>query len=350
MSRSLLPDVKMGTHHYQSIDRRYVDTYGTIVAPNGDSPVIVKSIDTTPRGSRASSLTSNNDNTTSLVLANSSIPGATLNLTNGIVGAGIVGLPFALSQGGFIFGVSALLLVSYLTHYTVTLMVETGRAHGRFSYEELCEQGFGTVGFYGLSFFQFFNSFGACIVYMLVISTTVPPVTMKYFSHLWWGFENTSVVTVCICTVILLPLSLYRNMSHLEKWSFLSLCSVLAMCCCLTYVFWTEESMSAYVMENQTWLLYEIHDEWAPSIGVIAFAFGCQQYSFFVFSTLEEPTRSRWWWVVCLGSCSALLLSLVIGIFGYLRYGTKSMPNILDNLNSTHVLSDVIRLVLALTM
>lgn len=165
--RKLLPDLNFGKHSHNSTDRRYVDTYGTVATAKGDSPIVVKSIDTTPRASFASSNNGdggeedNDDMNSNILLGKSSIAGATFNLGNGIVGAGIVGLPYALAQGGFMFATFMLVLVAALTHYTVTLMVETGRTHGRFSYEELCEQAFGTPGFYSLSVFQFLNSFGA---------------------------------------------------------------------------------------------------------------------------------------------------------------------------------------------
>ena len=350
--RALLPDIPFTRHAPNSVDRRYVDSYGTLVTANGTSPTVVKVVDTTPRGSRASSFASfhGGENDGTLPHVKSTVLGATLNMANGIIGAGIVGLPFALSQGGFVYGCSMLVLFCYLTHYTLTLMIETGRAHGRFSYEELCEEAFGVPGFYALSMFQFFNSFGGCVVYVLVISTTVPPVTNKYLSHTCWIFGDPTIVTVFVCTTLILPLSLYRNISYLEKWSIISLFSVIAMSSAITFTFINEENISAMNVENQTFLLYDVHDNWIPSIGIIAFAFGCQQYSFFVFGTLEQPTRTRWWRVTSLATMIALLLSLMLGVFGYLRYGSKTLPNILDNLNHDSLLANMTRVVLAVTM
>jgi amino acid permease len=344
--KSLLPDVPFTHHSPTSTDRRYVESYGSLLTADGTSPTYVRSIATTPRSSFSETNGSDTD-----TLASSSIAGATFNLANGIVGAGIIGLPYAIHQGGFLFGVTIIAICCYLTHYTVTLMVETGRAHGRFSYEELCELAFGASGFYLLSLFQLFNSFGACIVYMLVISTTVPDVLSPYYTFPTWGIlGNDSIVTIVTCTCVLLPLSLYRNMSHLEKWSFLSLCSVVVLCFGVVYTFVKEEHVSAYAMDNRTALLYDIHKDWAPSIGVIAFAFGCQQYSFFVFGTLKDPTRRRWWCVSALGTGVAFVASMVLGIFGYLRYGSNAMPNILNNMNAKDPFATVTRVVLALTM
>ncbi len=51
----------------------------------------------------------------SLPKKKSGIAGACSNLVNSIVGAGIIGIPFALKESGLVAGVVLLLLVSYFT-------------------------------------------------------------------------------------------------------------------------------------------------------------------------------------------------------------------------------------------
>lgn len=51
----------------------------------------------------------------SLPKKKSDISGACSNLVNSIVGAGIVGIPFAIKEAGFVAGVILLVLVSYFT-------------------------------------------------------------------------------------------------------------------------------------------------------------------------------------------------------------------------------------------
>jgi amino acid permease len=59
----------------------------------------------------------NNDTTgqSSVPAKKSGIFGASSNLVNSIVGAGIIGIPYAFKQSGLIAGVILLILVSYLT-------------------------------------------------------------------------------------------------------------------------------------------------------------------------------------------------------------------------------------------
>lgn len=144
----------------------------------------------------------------------SGLPGTTFNLANGIVGAGIIGLPFAMSQAGFALGTSLLLLVAILTHYTVILMIQLGRVNGVSTYEGLCEAAFGTLGFYSLSVFQIANSFGACVAYILIIAETVPRVLQHWgIASVFEPLGDKAVLTVLLTILILLPLCLYRMFS-----------------------------------------------------------------------------------------------------------------------------------------
>lgn len=60
----------------------------------------------------------------SLPKKKSHIPGACSNLVNSIVGAGIIGIPFALKESGLVAGIVLLVLVSYFTDKTLRMLVE----------------------------------------------------------------------------------------------------------------------------------------------------------------------------------------------------------------------------------
>ena len=56
--------------------------------------------------------------------AGNGIGGATMNFINSILGAGIIGLPYALRECGLGMGIFLLLLVALITHFTVCLLVK----------------------------------------------------------------------------------------------------------------------------------------------------------------------------------------------------------------------------------
>jgi len=281
---------------------------------------------------------------------NSGIPGASFNLANGIVGAGIVGLPFAVQQAGFIPGILLLFLAGFLTNYTVTLMIETGRAHNKMCYEKLCEFAFGRPGFYALTIFQILNGFGANVAYIVIIGQTVPKVFDQWFGQYVGFFSNSTGTMVVVCILILLPLCMYRDMSFLEKWSFVSLVCVVAMCTTTMYKFFHMGKAAHAYTEDETDMYFSAHKNVAPALGTIAFAFACQQYSFFIFSTLEKPTPKRWNWVAVSGVGFAFVASLHMAIFGYLTFGQEVDANCLTTFADDDTIANITRLILSATM
>ena len=65
----------------------------------------------------------------------SGLMGASFNFINSIIGAGIIGLAFALKECGFYVGLLLLVFVAALTDYTVRLIITLGGETGKRSYE-----------------------------------------------------------------------------------------------------------------------------------------------------------------------------------------------------------------------
>lgn len=55
----------------------------------------------------------------------SSLPQASFNYINSIVGSGVIGIPYALHRAGFGLGLLLLILVAVITDYSLILMVST---------------------------------------------------------------------------------------------------------------------------------------------------------------------------------------------------------------------------------
>ena len=91
------------------------------------------------------------------------------NVINGLMGAGVIGLPYAFHQQGFLPAGVGMLVVALITYFTMILQIEVGRNSGCFTYESMCELAFGRKGFYAIVFFMGINSFGVCVAYICLI-------------------------------------------------------------------------------------------------------------------------------------------------------------------------------------
>jgi sodium-coupled neutral amino acid transporter 11 len=59
----------------------------------------------------------------------SGLIGASSNLVNSIVGAGIIGIPYAIRQSGIVVGIFLLVLVAYLTDKSLRIIIELACFH-----------------------------------------------------------------------------------------------------------------------------------------------------------------------------------------------------------------------------
>ncbi|KAA0160374.1 hypothetical protein FNF31_04391 [Cafeteria roenbergensis] len=70
---------------------------------------------------------------------------ASFNFINSIIGAGVISLPFAFREAGFVAGVILLFVMAALTYYSVTLLVNLGVAARVLNYEMLARSGTGPL-------------------------------------------------------------------------------------------------------------------------------------------------------------------------------------------------------------
>ena len=69
----------------------------------------------------------------------SSLAGTLANLVNAIVGCGIVGIPFAIRQSGFVAGILLIFFVTLVTEKSLRLLADTAKHVHVPSYEKLAE-------------------------------------------------------------------------------------------------------------------------------------------------------------------------------------------------------------------
>ena len=91
-------------------------------------------------------------NTLSKPLKQSGLAGASANLVNSIVGAGIIGIPYALRESGLLAGLFLLVLVAYLTDKSLRIIVGLASFHPKLrnrdvrTFEDLASYPFGKIG------------------------------------------------------------------------------------------------------------------------------------------------------------------------------------------------------------
>ena len=137
----------------------------------------------------------------------SSLLGCTANLINAIIGSGIVGIPYAIRNAGFVAGIVLIMGCAVLTDKSLRLLVATAKHVNAPSYETLAEAAFGrTWGFGFIAVNMFIMAYGAMLSYLMIIKDT-------FAVACGVAPEETHIKQALLCVISLLivvPLSSQR--------------------------------------------------------------------------------------------------------------------------------------------
>lgn len=89
------------------------------------------------------------------------------NLVNATVGAGIIGLPFAISQAGFFTGLVASMIVAILAQMGLYMLILSGQRVGIYKFAMLVEYILGRPGYHFLNFIICIQAGGGCVSYFI---------------------------------------------------------------------------------------------------------------------------------------------------------------------------------------
>lgn len=278
----------------------------------------------------------------------SSLLGAYANLCNVTIGAGIVGLPFAIKEAGLVSGTIMIIACAVLTDYSLRQIISSGKLVNVNSYETLMEAAFGRLGFIFVSVNMFFLSYGSMVAYLIIIKDVLP-VLFHVTPH---DVDIKRVIMFVSSLLVIVPLSMQRDMADLEKTSRLNV--FLDICLVALVVGFSPVNKS---VDAQGGIFQMIMDEplvdfntFFVGFGVCSFAFVCQDSSFIIAGSMMKPSKQRWKRVTNGAMVTCCTLELIMGISGYLAYQTNTVGNVLNNMNAHHWSGVVSRAMLATTM
>ncbi|KAF8577746.1 amino acid transporter [Ramaria rubella] len=293
------------------------------------------------------------------------------NMANSILGAGIIGLPYAIRQAGFFTGIILLVILCGITDWTIRLIVVNAKMSGRSSYIAIMDHCFGSSGRAAVSLFQFVMAFGGMCAFGIIIGIfgfyyyedvlklpisgdTIPHVIRSLFPNLHTvpvlSIFTSRQFVVAFCTItVSYPLSLYRDIHKLSRASGLALVGMIII-------------VTSVIIESAQ-VTPELRGSSSPSvrfsivtpriteaIGVISFAFVCHHNSLLIYGGLHTPTMDRFAYVTHISTAMSLIACLTLAIPSFLVFTDKTHGNILNNFSQNDTLINVARFCFGLNM
>ncbi|KAJ7647323.1 amino acid transporter [Roridomyces roridus] len=274
------------------------------------------------------------------------------NMANSILGAGIIGLPYAVSQAGFFTGLFLLVVLACLTDWTIGLIVINAKLSGTHSYIDIMSHCFGSSGRAAVSFFQFAFAFGGMCAFGIIIGDTIPHVMRSIFPRLYtipvlYLLQDRRFVIALLTTCVSYPLSLYRDIHKLSKASGLALVGMVTI---VTSVLIESPHAAPELRGDPSKRFSFIEPGVFQAIGVISFAFVCHHNSLLIYGSLKTPTLDRFALVTHISTLISVVACCTLALSAYVVFTDKTEGNILNNFSPNSTLINVARFCFGLNM
>ncbi|KAJ7680335.1 amino acid transporter [Mycena polygramma] len=271
------------------------------------------------------------------------------NMANSILGAG---LPYAVSQAGFFTGLFLLVVLCWVTDWTIRLIVINAKLSGTHSYIDMMNHCFGSSGKAAVSFFQFAFAFGGMCAFGIIIGDTIPHVIRSVFPQLYsipvLNLLTNRKFVIALCTIgVSYPLSLYRDIHKLSRASGLALIGMIII---VVSVLIESPHTSPELKGDPSKRFSIIEPGIFQAIGVISFAFVCHHNSLLIYGSMQTPTLDRFAIVTHISTIVSLVACGTLAISAYVVFTDKTQGNILNNFSPNDTLINVARFAFGLNM
>lgn len=284
----------------------------------------------------------------------SSMNMAFMNMANSILGAGIIGQPFALKNSGLVGGMIVLVFLTFLIDWTLRLIVLNAQLSQTRSYQDTVHHCYGIRGKILLLFSISSFAYGGCIAFCVIIGDTIPHVLKAFIpdsitgpeSIISWLFHrNTIIVIFTMC--ISYPLSLNRDISKLAKASGFALVGMLIIVA-ITVIRgpFADSSLKAPLTKLEWTVNYNIFQ----GVSVISFALVCHHNTIFIYNSLKNATMARFAKLTHIACIVSMICCFIMGVNGLINFGDNTKGNILNNFKSDDGWINIARFCFGLNM
>ncbi|KAF7649302.1 hypothetical protein LDENG_00143840 [Lucifuga dentata] len=255
------------------------------------------------------------------------------NLSNAIMGSGILGLSYAMSNTGIVLFLMLLTCIACLSCYSIHLLLRSAGVVGIRAYEQLGLRAFGHSGKIIAAVVITLHNIGAMSSYLFIVKYELPLVIQAFLgqttsSEDWFMNGNYLIVIVTVC--IILPLALMKHLGYLGYTSGFSLTCMVFFLSAVIYkrfniscpleVFGNYSMNSIIPEETCTAKLFTINQETAYTIPILAFAFVCHPEVLPIYTELHNPTKRRMQNIGNISILGMFIMYFFTAIFGYLTF------------------------------
>ncbi|GMM38011.1 Avt2 protein [Saccharomycopsis crataegensis] len=288
----------------------------------------------------------------------SSMKMAFMNMSNSILGAGIIGQPYATKNCGIFTSLITFVLLTVIIDWTIRLIIINCKLSATKTYQDTAYKCFGKPGKIVILISQGFFAIGGSIAFCIIIGDTIPHVLQSITPSSW--IENNALLALILKrnTVIVLltcfisyPLSLTDNIANLAVSSLFALINMATIILIIVIHGFTlsKETVSRYTFENP-FQGYVFNPQLFQGISVISFALVCHHNTSFIYDSLRKPTLDRFTKLTHLSCFISMICCALVGVSGDLIFKDNTKGNILNNFPEDDWVINIARVCFGLNM
>ncbi|KAG1973739.1 sodium-coupled neutral amino acid transporter 3 isoform X2 [Pimephales promelas] len=282
------------------------------------------------------------------------------NLSNAIMGSGILGLAYAMANTGIVLFVILLISIALLSAYSIHLLLRSAEVVGIRAYEQLGNHAFGTPGKILAGCVITLHNIGAMSTYLFIVKIELPHVIQGLMElpddyNAW--FVNGKYLIIIVSVAIILPLGFMKRLGYLGYTSGLSLSCMVFFLISVIYKKFVSvcpvEASKNDIFVNES--IYNsadtceakfitVNPQTAFTIPIMAFAFVCHPEVLPIYTELKNPSKKRMQNISNISILAMFVMYLLTAIFGYLTFYAKVQSELLEMYSKTDTLMLCVRL------
>ena len=256
------------------------------------------------------------------------------NLTSTIIGAGILGLPYAFSQFGWILGLISLSLTGLSSAFSLILLSLCAKQVGKpASFHTVAEMTIPKLSFL-IDGAVAIKCWGVATSYIIIIGDLMPVFCIQTECNSIFHQRN---VWITIAFFIISPLCCFHSMDALKYTSSLSIIGILLVV--ILVILYSIPNNGSIPNLNPCPTPDLCGEVKALNLGlhslkvfpIFVFGFTCQQNIFTIVNEMALPTPGRINSVITASIGSSYIIYIIIAICGFITFGDKVASDLLIN-------------------
>ncbi|KAM9041785.1 sodium-coupled neutral amino acid transporter 5 isoform X2 [Balaenoptera acutorostrata] len=286
------------------------------------------------------------------------------NLSNAIMGSGILGLAYAMAHTGVLFFLALLLCIALLSSYSIHLLLTCAGVVGIRAYEQLGQRALGPVGKVVVAAVICLHNVGAMSSYLFIIKSELPLVIGTFLDMDPEGdwFLKGNLLIIIVSVLIILPLALMRHLGYLGYTSGLSLTCMLFF---LISVIYKKFQLGCAIGHNETAVerksppslntsceaqMFTADSQMFYTVPIMAFAFVCHPEVLPIYTELCRPSKRRMQAVANVSIGAMFCMYALTATFGYLTFYSSVEAEMLHMYSQQDLLILCVRLAVLLAV